>query len=163
MGNWVIDIVTQLVFFALGVACLLAAGQISGASFDPLGSTAIPYAVGIFIVGLTSLCTLKTIRSLQAQKSTAANETDVEIIELRALADSVLMLFLAITYVASVFIFQIPFSIGTLVFVPAASCLLHRSFEKRTLLIGIAAGVIIGFGGELLFTKVFFVDLPAIG
>ncbi|WP_299665653.1 tripartite tricarboxylate transporter TctB family protein [uncultured Ruegeria sp.] len=170
MKYWVIEAIALVLFLGLGIASIVAATQITGFSFDPLGSKSAPYVVGGFTVALSVAAGLILLRGLsrdpEAMQQESANEADdasekrdytaLELLE-------VLGLFVvAIFYVLALFKFRLPFSIATIVFLLTAACLLERTLRGRIPIIALIAGAIIGIGGELLFTKVFFIDLPSL-
>lgn len=164
MKNWVIESVGLILFLVLGVAGVIAATQISGFSFDPLGSKSAPYVIGGATI-LLSLATAATlIKRVRAEESNTAESSEEKerVYTGQELSEVIGLLALGICYILVLFKLRIPFSISTIVFLPTAACLLERSIKGRLPFIALAAGAIIGFGGEFLFTKVFFIDLPTL-
>ncbi len=166
MRSWVFDVAALVLFLVLGFAGLWAAGEIKGISFDPLGSAAAPYAIGGGVILLSVLSGLAAFKDRRKAEGSGMAEDAAELREkrysAREISDVLIMLLLIVAYVFCLFNLRIPFSLATLAFVPAVACLLDRSWRTRTLPIALAAGAVIGVGGELLFTKVFFVDLPTL-
>lgn len=164
MKNWILETAGLVLFLTLGIASIVAATQITGFSFDPLGSKSAPYAIGGFTVALSLAAGLALIRRLRNPQPEMPEESDGadRCYSLREVAEVLGLLLIAILYVVAVFKLRLPFSLATIVFLPAAACLLERRLKGRIPLIALAAGAIIGFGGELLFTKVFFIDLPTL-
>lgn len=168
--NWVIEAIGLVLFFGLGIASIMAATQITGFSFDPLGSKAAPYAVGAFTVALSLAAGAMLLRNLLADPAATRimggaekeNEDEQRDYSGREILEVLGLFCVAIIYVIALFNLRIPFSIATIVFLPVAACLLERTIRGRIPVIALIAGVIIGFGGELLFTKVFFIDLPSL-
>lgn len=164
MKNWVIEAIGLVLFLGLGIASVLAAAQITGFSFDPLGSKSAPYAAGGFTIALSLIGGLFLIRDIgKPQPPAQEQDSSAErIYSAREIIEVLGLLLLAILYVIALFKLRTPFSLTTMVFLPVAACLLERTFKGRIPVIALMAGTIIGFGGELLFTKVFFIDLPTL-
>ena len=146
-------IIAWILFTALGGLTLWAATQITGAAFDPLGSQAVPYALGGLLLLLMGVDA-----GVQQQTRTESEEPA----DGMALVQMIAVLGLSVVYCAGVFILAVPFSIATLVFVPMASYALSPAYDRRSNMMRLVMGAVIGFGGELLFTKVFFVDIPGV-
>lgn len=168
MNNRGIEAVTLALFLALGGAGLWAASQISGLAFDPLGSAKAPYVISGFVVALSAWAGIRLFLSKSDPKpaddeSQDANDGDADAAYTgRDIGEVLAMLGLVVVYVFALFSIGLPFSIATPGLVVATACLLERAIKTRLLLIAVAAGVVIGFGGELLFTRIFFVDLPTL-
>ncbi len=160
----VIEAAALAIFIALGGAGIWAAGQIGGFAFDPLGSAAVPYTVSIFVVLLSLACLFRLVtgRSEKERNPETTGAAGVETFPPRDLLEVVAMLGFTIVYVIALFAIGLPFSLATLVFVPASARLIARTSSAKGMTVALAVGAIVGFGGELLFTKVFFVDLPAL-
>lgn len=162
MKAWAFEVVALGLFTALGVAGLWAAGQITAIAFDPLGSTAAPYVIGTAVVVLSLACGIKLIGFWPGSQTQAKGDEDLRTYTSRNILEVLALLGLVMAYVSLLFSLHVPFSLATLALVPTAACLLEWSVRTRSLPIALAAGGLIGFGGELLFTKAFFVDLPAL-
>lgn len=170
MKNWVIEAIGLVLFLGLGFASIIAATQITGFSFDPLGSKSAPYVIGSFTIALSFAAGLILLRSLlrapgamQVERATEAENAEGERdYTVREILEVLGLFLVAIFYVLALFKLRIPFSIATVVFLPIAACLLERTIRGRIPIIALIAGAIIGIGGELLFTKVFFIDLPSL-
>ncbi len=146
-------IIAWILFAALGGLTLWAATQITGAAFDPLGSQAVPYALGSLLLLL-----MVVDAGVKKQTQTESEEPADWMSMIRMAA----VLGLSVLYCAGVFILAIPFSIATLVFIPLASYVLSPSYDRRANMMRLVIGAVIGCGGEFLFTKVFFVDIPGL-
>ena len=144
-------IIACVLFTLLGVLTLRAASHITGAAFDPIGSQAVPYTLGGLLLLLLAADTLT--------KNTTETESDEPAAPIAMLRIG-LVLGLSVIYCAGVFVLAVPFSLATLVFVPLASYALLPDNTGRAHLMRLLTGAVIGFGGELLFTKIFFVDIP---
>ena len=162
MRAWVFELVALALFIALGAAGLWAAGQITGIAFDPLGSTAAPYVIGGGVVVLSLACVLNLMGFWPGGSAQEESDEEQRIYTSRDILEVLALLGLVMAYVFLLFNLHVPFSLATLVLIPSAACLLERSVRTRNLPIALATGAFIGFGGELLFTKVFFVDLTTL-
>ncbi len=158
MRNWVFEAVSLTLFLALGAAGAIAASQIKGFSFDPLGSAAAPYAV----CGFTALLSLMCVWTLAKSVISGHRDEEERVFSLREITEVLALFGFVLIYVIALFVFRIPFSLATLAMIPVAACLLERTLRGPIPLIALGTGAFIGFGGELLFTKVFFIDLPTL-
>lgn len=158
----VIEIIALLAFAALGVLGMIEAGQIAGMSFDPLGSKAAPYAISALVVVLSAICAFRLLtgRATGDTNPESVSDAGPEFFPLSDLAEVVGVLGLTVLYVVGLFNLGIPFSIATVIFVSAVAVLISRKVTARGLALAGAVGAFVGFGGEYLFTQVFFVDLP---
>lgn len=164
MKNWVIEAMGLALFLVLGIAGVIAATQITGFSFDPLGSKSAPYVVGGFTILLSMVSAVFLFNHIRRNDPEApGREADEErSYTAREILEVFGLLVLAILYILVLFKLRIPFSMATVVFLPAAACLSERSLRGQMPFIALAAGAIIGIGGEFLFTRVFFIDLPTL-
>ena len=160
MKGWAFDVAALVLFVLLGAGGLWAAGEIKGMSFDPLGSAAAPYAIGAGVILLSLLCGVSLIR--RARRSASEEQVDERRYSAGEILEVLAMIALVVFYIIALFQLRLPFSLTTLVFIPAVACLLERSVTPRGIAVALIAGFLIGVGGELLFTKVFFVDLPTL-
>ncbi len=168
MKNWVFEAVALILFLVLGVAGVIAATSISGLSFDPLGSAFAPYTVGTFTILLSAIGFLLMVRRIvknstdNPSKGDAEAEESERVYSPREMIEVLALFCIALIYVVAIFRYRVPFSIATILLVPAAACLLERTMKGGIPLIALATGTFIGFGGEFLFSKVFFIDLPVL-
>lgn len=162
MKAWAFEVAALGLFIVLGGAGLWAAGQITGISFDPLGSTAAPYVIGGAVILLSLACVVKLTRYWPGGARRQNFDEEQRVYTSRDIVDVLGLLGLIMVYVFSMFNLHIPFSLATLALLPIAACILDRSYKTPHMPVAVAVGAFIGFGGELLFTKVFFVDLPTL-
>lgn len=146
-------IIVWLLFAALGGVTLVAAGDISGVSFDPLGSRAVPYGLGVFLLVLLAMDIFAEWYAKMPDDDPVGSVTFLQVAA---------VLSISIVYSISVYQVQLPFSIMTLILVPVAAYALMPDLSVKATLTRLAMGAVVGFGGEILFTKVFFVDLPSL-
>ena len=162
MRNWVFEAISLTLFLTLGLAGTIAASKITGISFDPLGPASTPYTISGFTVLLSVICVWKLLKTVSKAEADAHLENIGRIYTAREIAEVLALFGFVIVYVLALFVFRVPFAISTLVLLPASACLLERTVTGRIPLIALATGAFIGFGGELLFTRVFFIDLPTL-
>ncbi|MFT2112079.1 tripartite tricarboxylate transporter TctB family protein [Marinomonas sp. 2405UD68-3] len=153
MNNYILKLIPWACFLALGIVAAWQASQINSISFDPLGSKAAPYAFSGLLIFLLLLDLIRN--GFRANKDDT-NHSITEIISV------ISVLSMSILYCLSIFLFDVPFSISTIFLVPIVSWILQPVMSKKTVLTRFIFGTCLGVGGELLFTKVFFVDLPTI-
>lgn len=136
---------------------IIAVGLFAGASvlppptFDPLGSAAVPKAVAVVLAGLALLVLMPYLK--QRRTVGASNEAS-----LQGAINGAGIAMLALIY-AGVLDFRIvPFWLATLVFIPAAGAIIRA--ERAVLIVNLIIGLILGVGGQWIFTKFFYMDLP---
>jgi hypothetical protein len=130
-------------------------------SFEPLGSATIPQVVsGAIIVFSMWMIGSAVLRTREIRKgSVSTSETDAQdTFRLRNDFAIALVVF-SIVYVAVMAMDWVRFSVATLVFLLASIGMLS-GFARRALPFIIILSVVLGFGLEYLFTKVFVIDLP---
>lgn len=147
---------------ALAVALIVLSGIIwYGAAklpppyFDPIGSAAFPKAMAIVITGLSLIMVTQSFR-VSDERPVA--EGAGEFPRPRYLL-AVAMYGLMIIYAAIMQEKLLGFAPSTMLFVITAGAILGR-FRLRQLLVSIAISIVLGYGGEYVFTRVFFIDLP---
>lgn len=147
------DIGLALAVGAFAVLMLWQASKIPPPFFDPLGSAAAPRAVAIILAVLAAVILLRALAAMPFGSRAAAEGY-------RPRPDVAVGIALAsIGYVAVMDLDLVGFRIATVAFVFLASAILGR-FRPPMLLIGLALGLILGFGGSYLFTNILYIGLP---
>lgn len=151
-----LEILTTVLMIALSVVGYIEARKIVGMSFDPLGPKAFPVGISLLLIGV---CGLVLFLPLVRRRTASA---DRKHIPASAFARVLVMLVLVILYGIAVFSVRLPLSLMTLCFVLLAAATLPMKNRRRDGLIVLGTGLITGFGAELIFTRLFFVDLPTL-
>lgn len=151
-----IDIGVSLFLIVVCAAVLWEARGLPPGSFEPLGSGPIPRATAWLII---LLCLVVMARALLVLMRGAASASADPGTTPRPL-DAALTLALIAVYVALMAWRVTGFAILTALFLFVTIGFLTR-FERRLLPAAAAIGLIMGFGCEYVFTRVFVVDLPA--
>ena len=125
-------------------------------TFEPLGSAPIPQATA----GLIILCSLIVMARAVLQTRRGAVETAYDELELRP-RDAALVLGLTVVYVLMLQFRLLDFAPLTVLFLIASIGLLVR-FERRQLPWVVLVALVMGYGCQYLFTRVFVVDLPGL-
>lgn len=147
----------------LAVVCILYAGllyvgsqDIGPAFFDLLGSAAVPIGCAFIILLLAVLLLVQICRKKQPA---ADNDAPAAGVPVRwDLAAGIVAL--AAGYVAVMNLGWLGFDLATAAFVFLAVLLLG-GVHRTSLLIGLVLAGLLGFGGQYIFTELFFIDLPA--
>ena len=148
-----LDIIISLSLIALAAVVLIAAKDIPPPFFDPIGSAAFPKYTAYLIIFLALVIGFRSIllspllprepkRGFKLEPLLAAYTVAVPVL-----------------YVLSMNLGWASFRIATTVFIFALAALLSR-FEKRVLIVSALIAPVFGFGGQYLFTEVFYMDLP---
>jgi hypothetical protein len=127
--------------------------------FEPLGSAPIPRATAAIVIALCLIVMAGAVRKLRRAIGGDAAEQPRPPYEPRPL-DAAAVLALTCVYIAVMQFRLVGFAVATAAFLFLAVGLLMR-FRPRTLPVAAAIGLIMGFGCQYLFTRVFVVDLPA--
>ena len=147
------DIVISLSLVALAIVVLIAAKEIPPPFFDPIGSAAFPKYTAYLIIFLALVIGIRSILLSQLLPIESKRGFKLEPI-LAAYTVGVPAL-----YVLSMNLGWASFRIATTLFIFALAALLSR-FDKRVLIVSAIIAPVFGFGGQYLFTEVFYMDLP---
>nr|WP_306265558.1 tripartite tricarboxylate transporter TctB family protein [Pararhizobium sp. IMCC3301] len=131
---------------------LVAARNIAPPIFDPVGSAALPRACAVALIG-TSIGIL-----IEAALRTRRGLTPPVAGRIRPGTVGTFALMTA--YLAAMQL-GLGFTLSTILFTALAIPLVSHSLRSIPLAIGTA--LLMGFGGNWVFTSVFFVDLPGFG
>lgn len=148
------DIGFSIFVIVLGATVLWEARTLPPGTFEPLGSAPIPQAICWMIIALSLLVMGNAWRSLRLPQP----PRDGEVLVLRPM-DAAVTFGLTVAYVLSMAFGLIAFVYATVLFLFITVAVLTR-FAPKGLAIGAAIALVMGFGCEYAFTKVFYVDLP---
>lgn len=149
-----LDLSISSALIVLSAATLWGARDIPPPFFDPIGSAAFPKYAAYIIIALALGIGLRASFALKGQSD---QPTERGYREEPLLAGSVVLV--SAVYVLSMQFGALSFRIATLVFIFLLSALLSK-FDKRVLIVSAIIAFVFGFGGQYLFTEVFYMDLP---
>lgn len=176
-----------LMIFIIGVciAVLVESWDLPPGTFEPLGSGPVPQAIAFFIIGLCSIILIRAFIALTRHKGVQKTEAEVKLeAEEKASgfrprpwsAVAVLLftgLYITILYLGIIGfgIVTVLFLFGIIVFLIGMEPLrafgrLITTFDRshfaaaRPVIIAAIIALIMGFGCEIVFTKIFYIDLP---
>lgn len=179
------DIGLMTFIIAVCIAVLVESWDLPPGTFEPLGSGPVPQAVAFFIIGLCTIILVRAaitlIRHNGEQKTDAQVNLEIEgktagfrprpWSAMAVLAFSGLYITILYLGVMGFGIVTVFFIFGIIMFLigmePLRACgRLLTTFDRthlraaRPVLIAAAIALIMGFGCEIVFTKVFYIDLP---
>jgi putative tricarboxylic transport membrane protein len=149
------DIGLSVFLIVVCAAVLWETRKIPPGTFEPLGSAPIPQLVATIIMLLSLLVIANAWLSLKRPTEGSEGEALV----LRPV-DAGATFLLTLVYVLAMAFGLIGFAIATTLFLFVTIGLLAR-FRPKGLVLAAAIALLMGFGCEYVFTKIFFVDLPA--
>lgn len=138
---------------ALAVLILMGVKDLPPPFFDPVGSAAFPKYAAYLVIALAIAIGLRAFISLKAERSKESQGFRNEPL----LALSVVLI--PSIYIASMQIGWLSYRISTVVFIFLLSSILAR-FDKRVMIWSGIVALVFGFGGQYLFTEIFYMDLP---
>ena len=150
------DIGVALVLIVLCCAVLWEARGLPPGSFEPLGSAPVPQTVAGWVVLLCLMVMAKAALAIGRGTVVATGDPDFT----PRFADALIVFGLTVLYVLVMAFRLAGFAIVTSLFLFVAIAFLTR-FERRMLPLAAAIGLVMGFGCQYVFTRVFVVDLPA--
>ena len=138
---------------ALAVFILMGVKDIPPPFFDPVGSAAFPKYAAYLIIALAMAIAIRAYSSLKTQPPK----------EPKGYRDEPLLA-LSVVLVPSLYIFSmqsglLSYRIATVIFIFLLCSLLAR-FDKRVMIPSAIIALVFGFGGQYIFTEVFYMDLP---
>ena len=123
--------------------------------FDPLGSAAVPKAVAtLLIVIALGISTRRYFENLSGAGSASAEEGYKPEPIL-----AVYVVGLSILYTSAMGAGWIGFRWGTVIYIAATGAILAKG-NKNVMVLSAVLGLLLGIGGQLLFTNLFYIDLP---
>ena len=138
---------------ALAVFILMGVKDIPPPFFDPVGSAAFPKYAACLVIVFAIAIAMRAYRSLKTEKPKEAQAF---------ISEPLLALFVVLIpclYIASMQIGLLSYRIATVIFIFLLSSILAR-LEKRVMFSSAIIALVFGFGGQYLFTEVFYMDLP---
>jgi len=122
-------------------------------TFEPLGSAPVPQAVASLIIVLTLVVMVRAWRRLRRGEGPGIDAVDPRWV------DAALICALTVIYVLALHLRAGRFDVLTSVYLFVAIGLLLR-FRRASLVYVAVVSVLTGFGCQLVFTRIFVVDLP---
>ncbi|MGI9334015.1 MAG: tripartite tricarboxylate transporter TctB family protein [Gammaproteobacteria bacterium] len=138
---------------AVCAAVLYESRAIPPGTFEPLGSAPVPQTVASLIIVLSLAVMVRAWRSLRAGQSDGRPDV------VPRWADAALAAALTVVYALTLEFRIGRFDVLTTLYLFATIGLLVR-FRRRSLPAVALVAAVVGFGCQLLFTRVFVVDLP---
>lgn len=149
------EIVAATGLVLVGVAVLLASLSLPPPRFDPLGSAFVPRAIAASVVVL-ALCVLAGAFLRLRRAAPATAEAPIH----RRRPDLALFTFgAAVAYVAALSSRLVDYGLATAIFILVVALSLTGLSRRAVVVAGLIA-LVLGFGGDALFTRVFYIDLP---
>ena len=179
------DVSLALFVIVVCVAVLVESWPLPPGTFEPLGSGPVPQATAFIIIGLCVIILIRAmlrLRRLEAETKTAeeaalAAEEAASGFYPRPYS-AAMVLVLACVYIGILYLGIVGFGLVTTLFLLATILFLIGAAPLRALaayaatrdpallaeakpvLIALVIAVVMGFGCEVVFTKIFYVDLP---
>ncbi len=148
-----LDLSICAALIAFSVFILWGVKDIPAPFFDPIGSAAFPKYTAYIIIALSLAVGLRAFFSLKSHEKPKPKDYKDE----RLLAASVVIV--PALYLISMQLGFLSYQIATAVFIFLLSAMLSK-FEKRVMIASAVIALVFGFGGQYLFTEVFYMDLP---
>lgn len=138
---------------ALSIFILSGTKDIPPPFFDPIGSAAFPKYASYIIIALAIAIGIRAFISLKSlHAKTPKGFREEPLLALSAVV-------IPSVYVISMQSGLLSYRIATVLFIFLLSSLLSR-FDKRVMIASAIIAFVFGFGGQYLFTEVFYMDLP---
>lgn len=151
------DIGVALCIIVACLAVLWESRTIPPAAFDPLGSAPVPQGAASLIIVLSLVCVGRAIGRWRAQGVGEGAER----LSRRHMLDALIISVLTVIFVWVMQLRATSFGLMTTVYLTAAIGWLVR-FKPRLLPWIVLLALVIGFGCQYIFTRVFIVDLPGL-
>ncbi len=149
-----LDLSLSGVLILLAAAVLWAAQEIPPPFFDPIGSAAFPKYAAYIIAALALGIGIRAVFALRGQRPVKKERSYREepLLAIAVVATSAI-------YTLSMQFQWLSFRFATLAFIFILSAFLSK-FDKRVLWASAIIAALFGFGGQYLFTEIFYMDLP---
>lgn len=146
------------IFFIVGCALILwETRTIPPGTFEPLGSAPVPQVTAVLIMLLSLAVGINGWRKLGAEGASADDDKGYRPRPLDAWAVAAL----TVVYVATLDSRVLDFAPLTAVYLFLSIALLSR-LRLRSLAAAAVVAIVVGWGTQYLFTRVFVVDLPGL-
>lgn len=149
-----LDLFVAGLLLLIGVGFFISSLDISSVAFDPIGSAKAPMLLSFMLAFLASLQIVSTIKNRKSgEESKASHKKSVP------LWAQCLIWLAVVLYVYALSLRIAPFSVLTALFCTlSVFCLTTKPKDVfKGLLVGVISGAVI----EVLFTQVFFIDIPS--
>lgn len=149
------DYVISVSTIALAGLVLWGAKDIPPPFFDPLGSAAVPKAVAYVLILLALGIGIRRYfqnKSFERERSAEEGFKPEPILAVAVVGSSIL-------YTLAMGAGWIGFRWGTIIYVFATGSILAKG-NYRIMVTSLILGLLFGIGGQYLFTKIFYIDLP---
>jgi hypothetical protein len=146
-----IEIGVAIMVIVMAAIALFETRDIPPGSFEPLGSAPVPQATAGLII---LLCLGLIVRACLDRRPVAAGPKS-------GLIDAAAVVVLTLLYVTAMHYRLTTFAVMTAIYLVVTIGFLVR-FERRLLPIIIGLAIVVGFGCQYIFTRVFVVDLPGL-
>ena len=179
------DIGLMIFIIAVCVAVLVESWDLPPGTFEPLGSGPVPQTIAFIIIGLCTIILVRAVITLTRHNGVQKTGEKVNLgAEKKATSFSprprsaVAVLLLSGLYIAILYLGIMGFGIVTVFFLfgiivflvgmepVRAFGRLISTFDRvhfasaRPIFVAAAIALIMGFGCEIVFTKIFYIDLP---
>lgn len=128
-------------------------------SFEPLGSGPIPQAVSVLIMGMCVCVMFNAWRRDKAAVAETAEIAEEDRPEPPRPRNAVIVLVATVLYALAMAYQLLPFWLATIILVFSIIAILS-GFNRRSMVIGLIIATVMGVGCQIIFTQIFFVDLP---
>lgn len=160
------EISVSLFLMAVCAVVLWESRGIPPGTFEPLGSAPIPQATAIVIILLCAITVTRAFRHISREQSRSPTvgkriDQDVELEYAHQPQHKTALIVLALTIMYGLVLHSkaVSFALATVVFLFFTMGLLVR-FEPRSMVTVAIIAIVMSFGSQYVFTKVFVVDLP---
>jgi hypothetical protein len=146
-----IEIGVALMVIVMAAVALFETRDIPPGSFEPLGSAPVPQATAGLII---LLCLGLIVRACLDRRPIAPGPRS-------GLIDAAAVVLLTLLYVTAMHYRLTTFAVMTAIYLAVTIGFLVR-FERRLLPVIVGLALVVGFGCQYIFTRVFVVDLPGL-
>ncbi|MBW1698418.1 MAG: tripartite tricarboxylate transporter TctB family protein [Deltaproteobacteria bacterium] len=154
------DIGLSLFLIGICVVMIWDSWDIPPGSFEPLGAGPVPRMIAYTVIAICLVIMLRAVLQWKRLKTSPGSKVSETTLPYRPRPkDAVIVLGLTTLYVGLMASRLVGFATITAVFLFITISLL-MNFNRKSMLIAAVIALIMGFGCQYLFTKVFVVDLP---
>ena len=138
---------------AVAVVLLVGASVLPPPLFDPLGSAAVPQALAVILLALSASVVWSAWKARRARMGARTTS------DWGGLLRGAAIVGLTALYAALLEARFVPFWLATALFVPLGAFILAGR-EPRVLGVSLVLALVLGVGGQFVFTRFFYIDLP---